>query len=144
MSTQPEAHGRRHLVLIGIIAGVVALVGVAAFVLPAGASGLFKSASSSGSSSSSAAALPRGDLSGSSVPSAGAAASASAAPSASASAAPKTAGACARPVGASPAARITQVGVGSAVKGYGGEGDTEPLPMAIAATPSGGSWLAWL
>jgi hypothetical protein len=36
------------------------------------------------------------------------------------------------------------VSLGSSVKGYGGEGDTEPLPMAIAATPSGGSWLAWL
>ena len=141
---------RRHLLLVGIIAGVVTLVGAAAFVLPAGASGLFKSASSSNSSSPSAESLPAGDLSGSSAPSAGAAASASAAPSAStsaaaaAAAAPKTAGACARPVGASPVARITQVSVGSAVKGYGGEGDTEPLPMAIAATPSGGSWLAWL
>jgi len=29
------------------------------------------------------------------------------------------------------------------VTGYGREGDTEPLPMAIAATPAGGSWLAW-
>nr|WP_245601659.1 hypothetical protein [Hamadaea tsunoensis] len=30
------------------------------------------------------------------------------------------------------------------VAGYGSEADTDPLPMAIAATPSGGSWLAWL
>jgi hypothetical protein len=30
------------------------------------------------------------------------------------------------------------------VVGYGREGDTEPLPMAIASTPAGGSWLAWL
>jgi len=65
-------------------------------------------------------------------------------PGSSPAAAPKTAGPCARPAGSSPVARITQVSVGSAVKGYGGEGDTEPLPMAIAATPSGGSWLAWL
>jgi hypothetical protein len=34
--------------------------------------------------------------------------------------------------------------VGSQVTGYGREGDTEPLPMAIAAKPSGGSRLAWL
>ncbi|WP_246607553.1 hypothetical protein [Paractinoplanes toevensis] len=60
------------------------------------------------------------------------------------SAVPKTAGPCARPVGAAPTTKITQVKVGSAVKGYGGEGDTEALPMAIAAAPGGGSWLAWL
>jgi hypothetical protein len=30
------------------------------------------------------------------------------------------------------------------VTGYGGQSDTEPLPMAIAAAPSGRSWLAWL
>ncbi len=34
--------------------------------------------------------------------------------------------------------------MGVSVTGYGQEGDTEPLPTAIAATPSGGSWLAWL
>ncbi|GFJ93953.1 hypothetical protein [Phytohabitans rumicis] len=34
--------------------------------------------------------------------------------------------------------------MGVPVTGYGREGDTEPLPAAIAATPSGGSWLAWL
>ena len=28
--------------------------------------------------------------------------------------------------------------------GYGSQADTDPLPMAIAATPSGGSLLAWL
>lgn len=59
-------------------------------------------------------------------------------------AAPKTAGGCARTIGPTPVTRVTQVSVGSAVQGYGGEGDTEPLPMAIAATPTGGSWLAWL
>nr|BFE61399.1 hypothetical protein GCM10020063_059250 [Dactylosporangium thailandense] len=40
--------------------------------------------------------------------------------------------------------KVTDVAVGSAVTGYGREGDTDPLPMAIAATPNGGSWLAWL
>ncbi|MFF5081207.1 hypothetical protein ACFY36_29495 [Actinoplanes sp. NPDC000266] len=33
---------------------------------------------------------------------------------------------------------------GGKVVGYGGEGDTDKLPLAIAATPGGGSWLAWL
>jgi hypothetical protein len=40
--------------------------------------------------------------------------------------------------------KVTEVKVGVRVTGYGQEGDTEPLPMAIAAMPGGGSWLAWL
>jgi hypothetical protein len=36
------------------------------------------------------------------------------------------------------------VNVGVKAAGYGQEGDTDPLPMAIAARPDGGSWLAWL
>jgi hypothetical protein len=39
---------------------------------------------------------------------------------------------------------VTDVPVGVAVTGYGNEGDTLPLPMAIAAKPSGGSRIAWL
>ncbi|HKT04561.1 MAG TPA: hypothetical protein VJT31_34020, partial [Rugosimonospora sp.] len=59
-------------------------------------------------------------------------------------AAPHTVGACGRPAGAAPAVRVTDVNVGVRVTGYGQQGDTEPLPMAIAAAPSGSSWLAWL
>ncbi|WP_246612377.1 hypothetical protein [Paractinoplanes bogorensis] len=40
--------------------------------------------------------------------------------------------------------KVTAVQLGSDVVGYGGEGDTEKLPMAIASRPDGGSWLAWL
>lgn len=57
---------------------------------------------------------------------------------------PKTAGPCRRPVSAAPAVKVTEVKLGQQVTGYGREGDTEPLPMAIAATPTGESWLAWL
>jgi hypothetical protein len=39
---------------------------------------------------------------------------------------------------------ITNVSLGSAVTGYGQKADTDPLPMAISAMPSGGSRLAWL
>jgi hypothetical protein len=39
---------------------------------------------------------------------------------------------------------ITELNVGVKVTGYGGEGDTENLPMAVAAAPDGTSWLAWL
>ena len=60
------------------------------------------------------------------------------------SAAPRAQGACGRTAGAAAAVTVTAVNVGTAVTGYGPEGDTEPLPMAIAAMPSGGSWLAWL
>jgi hypothetical protein len=54
------------------------------------------------------------------------------------------AGNCTRPAAASPVVKVTEVKVGVAVTGYGQEGDTDPLPMAIAASPVGGSWLAWL
>ncbi|GAA4245086.1 hypothetical protein GCM10022255_010940 [Dactylosporangium darangshiense] len=69
---------------------------------------------------------------------------ASASASASGSASAKPTGPCGRPASAAPAVRVTDVNVGTSVTGYGREGDTDPLPMAIAATPSGGSWLAWL
>ena len=63
-------------------------------------------------------------------------------PSGSATSAPV--GPCGRQPGGSPVVRVTEVGVGASVAGPGAEGDTDPLPMAIAATPGGGSWLAWL
>ncbi|MDI6101832.1 hypothetical protein QLQ12_24725 [Actinoplanes sp. NEAU-A12] len=65
------------------------------------------------------------------------------APGAPASAATAAAG-CARKTSAAPTARITDVKLPTKVVGYGSEGDTEKLPMAIAARPDGGSWLAWL
>ncbi|GAA3304782.1 hypothetical protein Dvina_14690 [Dactylosporangium vinaceum] len=71
-------------------------------------------------------------------------ASAGPTPSGSPIAPPKETGPCGRTASATPVVRVTDVGVGSAVTGYGREGDTDPLPMAIAATPDGGSWLAWL
>jgi hypothetical protein len=57
---------------------------------------------------------------------------------------PATGGTCSRPAGASSKVKVTTVDVGTRVRGYGSEADTEPLPMALAATPSGRSWLAWL
>ncbi|MBN1309580.1 MAG: hypothetical protein JXA18_16790, partial [Chitinispirillaceae bacterium] len=53
---------------------------------------------------------------------------------------------CSRPVGlcTAPAFTVTEVDVGVQVMGYGRETDTEPLPLAIASMPSGGSRLAWL
>ena len=43
-----------------------------------------------------------------------------------------------------PTVNVTDINVGTAVVGYGQEEITDPLPMAIAAMPSGGSRLAWL
>ncbi len=77
----------------------------------------------------------------SATPSASPSASSSATPSGTPTPAPTD---CARPAGAAPQVRVADVNVGVPVTGYGQEGDTEPLPMAIAATPDGGSWLAWL
>ncbi|MDT3444364.1 MULTISPECIES: hypothetical protein [unclassified Pseudofrankia] len=51
---------------------------------------------------------------------------------------------CGRTAGASPTARITEVSLGSQVVSFAPQGDTDPLPTAIAAAPGGGSWLAWL
>jgi len=45
---------------------------------------------------------------------------------------------------AEPELRLTDVDLPSPVIGSGNEADTAPLPMAIAAKPSGGSVLAWL
>jgi hypothetical protein len=65
-------------------------------------------------------------------------------PTVTASASSPPTGDCARAAQASPTVTVSEVNVGVPVTGYGREGDTEPLPMAIASTPSGGSWLAWL
>src|SRR5688572_21731464 len=54
------------------------------------------------------------------------------------------AGGCGRQPGPAPAVKVTNVKVGTRVTGYGREDDTDPLPMAIAARPDGGSCLAWL
>ncbi len=56
------------------------------------------------------------------------------------------AGSCSRPVGVctAPDVIVTEVDVGTSVTPYGREDDTDPLPMAIAAMPFGGSRLAWL
>lgn len=53
---------------------------------------------------------------------------------------------CGRAVGActAPVVKVTDVDVGVPVTGYGRQSDTEPLPLAISALPSGGSRVAWL
>ncbi|MEV6305756.1 hypothetical protein AB0M02_40505 [Actinoplanes sp. NPDC051861] len=56
---------------------------------------------------------------------------------------PAATGPCGRKASAKPVAQVTDVKLGVKVTGYGNEGDTEPLPMALAARPDGGSWLAW-
>jgi len=55
-------------------------------------------------------------------------------------------GSCGRPVGVctAPTVKVTDVSLGTAVTGYAQEGDTDPLPLAISAMPSGGSRVAWL
>ncbi|GHJ43624.1 hypothetical protein Cs7R123_09660 [Catellatospora sp. TT07R-123] len=89
---------------------------------------------------------PAADVQAGADPSATAPATAPATGAAGASAtpSPQPSAGCARPAGPKPAVRITEVKVGVRVTGYGRETDTEPLPMAIAARPDGGSWLAWL
>ena len=143
--TGPGTHRRapsRTLILGSVLAGVIAVTALAAVVLPAGASGvrLFGSdgAQTGAPSGPASAGLPEPSATG--APSA----KATPPPATSAAKAPAKAGPCGRTVGSAPTTRVTQVKPGSPVRGYGGEGDTEALPMAIAAAPSGGSWLAWL
>lgn len=94
-----------------------------------------------GTAACSSAPSPGAAPGGSPLPSAsGTAATPPPSPSASAG----VSGPCARPVSAKPVVKVTTVTVGVKVAGYGREADTDPLPMAIAATPAGGSWLAWL
>jgi hypothetical protein len=59
------------------------------------------------------------------------------------SASPEAVGECDRVPSATPEVTIAEVDTGGGVIGYGQEGDTDRLPMAIAARP-GGSWLAWV
>ncbi|HET9519325.1 MAG TPA: hypothetical protein VFO77_16500, partial [Actinoplanes sp.] len=127
----PPARGNARRVLIA----VVVLCCIAAFALVAGVGG--------GPSW-----LPWGERADVAAPAAGSADPAPAAsPPAEASAEPvppKSSGPCARPVAATPKTTITEVKVGARVTRYGAQRDTDPLPMAIAARPTGGSWLAWL
>lgn len=58
--------------------------------------------------------------------------------------APAAGGKCGRAAGSSPITKVTEVNLGSRVVSFGPQGDTDNLPVAIAATPGGGSWLAWL
>ncbi|GAB3277754.1 hypothetical protein [Kineosporia babensis] len=58
--------------------------------------------------------------------------------------APDATDACGRKASASAQAKVTDVKLPSQVKGYGREGDTEVLPLAIASAPNGKSWLAWV
>ncbi|WP_211588694.1 hypothetical protein [Allorhizocola rhizosphaerae] len=85
-----------------------------------------------------------GSLSSSSSTAPEATPSTEATPSASPATSSPPDGKCSRPGSASPEVRVTDVNVGVRVTGYGRESDTEPLPMAIASRPDGGSWLAWL
>lgn len=63
---------------------------------------------------------------------------------ASPSPSPSTQTPCGRTAAATPAVKVTDVDLGVRVTGYARERDTDPLPMALAAAPDGGSWLAWL
>lgn len=126
-----------------------AIVAVAALAAGACSAGEPASPADTDQVAANSSALP--GASAAAAPAAGAAGAPVAAPNtpaAPATAAPATAaaaatGACGRKASVKPATKVTEVKLGVKVTGYGGEGDTDPLPMAIAARPDGGSWLAW-
>jgi hypothetical protein len=146
---------RRRVTSVVLSVAAVAAAGIAGVAVPAGAGGRLGLGLTSGDdrgAGSGAAAPPASaatdadtvSRSAATAPTATAGPSASATPAAAAAAAPAAAGTCSRPAAAAPKVKVTTVNVGTPVAGYGGEGDSDPLPMAIAATPSGKSWLAWL
>ncbi|MCE0534368.1 hypothetical protein LWF15_02490 [Kineosporia rhizophila] len=51
---------------------------------------------------------------------------------------------CSRTASKTAKTKVTNVKLPKKVRGYGSEGDTEVLPMAVAAAPNGQSWLAWM
>jgi hypothetical protein len=150
MGTTPPPVTRRrfsgHRFVVAVAAGVVVSTAVTATVLTVRAHDDVATVSAASLPATPSLARAAADTATEPAPPAGpAAAAATAAPAASAApAAPAAAGSCTRKAAASPKVKVTQVALGTKVAGYGNEGDTEPLPMAIAATPSGGSWLAWL
>ncbi|GAA1687820.1 hypothetical protein GCM10009830_39240 [Glycomyces endophyticus] len=87
------------------------------------------------------AAAGQASASASAAPDGGEAASDGAPADVQASAVPQGDGMCDRTAGPAPAVTVTEIDAD--VIGNGGEGDTDPLPAAIAATPDGRSWLAW-
>ncbi len=128
---------RRRVTIVAVVVGTVAVASLSAAALTAAARGQRPAADQSGlpaeasAAPSDAAATPTPD--------------ATLTPSASPpSPTPPADGKCARPAGGSPQVRVTDVNLGVRVTGYGQERDTDPVPMALAATPNGGSWLAWL
>ena len=142
---------QRRLVVIALVLGVVVAGGLAVAAMPADAGARlggwwpWAQHSTSATQGTSPAAAAATSAPASTATSAAPAATATKTAAAAASAAPKAAaGPCGRTPGESPVPKVTQVNVGVRVTGYGQEGDTDPLPMAIAATPAGGSWLAWL
>jgi len=148
----PAGHRKRRstafrLAVFAVALATVAAAVVAALVLPADAGKRFalpwSAAGSSSGSSAPGTAQAEGAVPLPSASGAPPAASSTTAPKTAAKAAPKAAGPCGRKASAKPATKVTEVKVGKRVTGYGPEGDTDPLPMAIAATPAGGSWLAW-
>jgi hypothetical protein len=124
--TGPSRARRRVAIAVAVVVGTVAATALSAAALgaavpKASARGLQSSAGHGGLSSPSAAQ-----------------------PTTPTASAPPSPGGCHRPAAATPKVTVTDVNVGSRVTGYGQQADTDPLPMAIAAAPSGGSWLAWL
>ena len=154
MTADPSFPGRHRkvqsrLVVIALVLGIAVAGGLVALSLPASAGGWPWSKHEGPAAAGSARAAVATAVATAGAPvSAGAStpgATSTRTAAAAVSATPKAAtGGCGRTPGASPAAKVTQVDVGVRVTGYGQEGDTEPLPMAIAATPGGASWLAWL
>ncbi|HVY26996.1 MAG TPA: hypothetical protein VHB79_10605 [Polyangiaceae bacterium] len=127
----------------------ISLLGLAIACSSDPPSGAVSAGGSSGTASSGSAGSSTGTAGGGNAASAGSNAAAGSGTSdngGNTSGGSGASGACMRPVGActAPTVTVTDVDLGVAVTGYASQADTAPLPLAIAAIPSGGSRLAWL
>jgi hypothetical protein len=149
MSVTPEHSGRHRaspaptrrrlaVAVVGTVAAAASAIGGVAAL-----SAVTRTAETDGPVALGSPSQPTSPLAAAATPDAAPAATTDATASPSASV-PQLVGDCSRPAGASPEVTVTEVDLGVQVTGYGRESDTEPLPMAIAALPDGGSWLAWL
>jgi hypothetical protein len=139
--SQPQASGiRKHLSANWKRLSIVAAAAIALFAGTTVATALAFSPAPAPSATSEEAVQSSADPSPEDSAPADPAPAALASPSESPS--PDTAGECARSVSAAPDVTVTEAGPADVID-YGGESDTDRLPMAIAARPDGTSWLAW-
>ncbi|MEJ3750721.1 hypothetical protein WEI85_46635 [Actinomycetes bacterium KLBMP 9797] len=144
VNENPQRRTRRRRIAVAAVAGLAAATALATAAALGAVGSKPDAQDRAGTDRVSNGNLSAADATSAATPVPAPSGSATPVPTASPKPSQSPAGKCGRPAAAAPKVKTTEVNVGVTVTGYGREGDTDPLPMAIAATPSGGSWLAWL